>query len=200
MKEWQLAETPDSGPAIMEGQEVVMYVDDLNPEVMAKIAELHNAGKTTEELDAYLLDEEKCDQEQREFIMEQIVAYLKLTTVSETATVQKPQVQPQGSGDGSIAPTPQPQQQPNQPQPPLTPQQRAAITRRQNATAAPKKAGTAEAIKALEEKISLIKLLDGAEVLDIPTGLGKDARELMTAFQKEQQSLIDTYLEKVQKL
>lgn len=200
MKDWQLVETPNSGPAIMDmnTQDTVMYIDDIDPEVIKSICEMYNSGMTIEWISAALANNNGCFTDQREFIMENINAYIKLTTMTEGTVIQEPKINtqdtnPQGDGNGGIQPET------------LTRGQKAAQTRKANAagSSTSKKTGSSvaqDAIKGLEDKIHLIKLLDSAEVIEIPSGMDKTGRELMLEFQKEQQGLIDTYLDKVQKL
>lgn len=198
MKQWQLADTEESGKAIMEENDVVMYIDDLNPEMMAKVVQMHNEGKTIGEISLYLTPGSvDCTQEQHDYIIEQIDAYLKITN--------QPTNQPT---DDKLALTIPTASQRNVPESeiPLTKQQKAALTRKANAAVnnvGKKLSGSTSAqnaIKALEDKIALIRLLDSAEVIDIPTGLDKSGRDILLEFQKEQQTLIDTYLEKVKNL
>ncbi len=216
MKQWELKEVPDSGLAITEEGEVVMYADGLNREVLAKIVEMHNAGKDSAEIDAYLLDEEKCTQDEREFIMENINNYIKLTNVSDTnSEVLQPgtdqgQVSQTGNDSGPLS-QPAPQQPAAQQEPPvvLSPQQRAANTRKANIeknggtgtrrlTDGPaKKPSTSKAIEEFQEKIDLLKVLDGAELLVIPSGLSVTGRNLLIEFQKEQDALVQKYIDLV---
>ncbi len=191
MKQWELAETQESGTAIMEEKNIVMYLDDLDQSIMQSVVNLHNNGKSPEEIEAYLkTNEDIIDETQREFIIENINAYLKLTNMSETQELMEETAKLQG-----VTLT----------EKPLTRGEKAARTRKANAQNKPAKikpgsSNAGIAIKALEDKIQLIKLLDGAEVIEIPSGLEKQGRDLMLEFQKEQQALIDSYLEKVQKL
>ena len=217
MKQWELKEVPDSGLAITEEGEVVMYADDLNREVLAKIVEMHNAGKDSAEIDAYLLDEEKCTQDEREFIMENINNYIKLTNVSDTnSEVLQPgtdggQASQTGNDSGPLS-QPAAQQPGASPEPPvvLSPQQRAANTRKANLeknggaagtrrlTDGPaKKPSTSKAIEEFQEKIDLLKVLDGAELLVIPSGLSVTGRNLLIEFQKEQDALVQKYIDLV---
>ena len=217
MKQWELKEVPDSGLAITEEGEVVMYADDLNREVLAKIVEMHNAGKDSAEIDAYLLDEEKCTQDEREFIMENIINYIKLTNVSDTnSEVLQPgtdggQASQTGNDSGPLS-QPAAQQPGASPEPPvvLSPQQRAANTRKANLeknggaagtrrlTDGPaKKPSTSKAIEEFQEKIDLLKVLDGAELLVIPSGLSVTGRNLLIEFQKEQDALVQKYIDLV---
>ena len=43
--------------------------------VVRHVVEMHNEGKSLREIDTYLLDEGKCTQEEREFIVEEIFKY-----------------------------------------------------------------------------------------------------------------------------
>jgi hypothetical protein len=199
MNQWEIGMPSEDSPAIMEGEEVVMYFDTVNPDVMAKVVELYNAGKPTEDIEAYLLNEDNCDKDQREFIMEQIHAYIKLKNVSDQPVVQ-PAATNEGNGTNAIIAAPG-----TQPIPELTKGQRAAATRKANQLAAKKttpakKTDTVGVIKSLEEKIQLVRVLDATEVPEIPSGISKEARELMVAFQKENEVLVQKYMDKIQKL
>lgn len=193
-------------PNATDGEDVVFYIDDLNPEVVTKVVEMYNADKTTQEIDAYLKDEERCTQDEREFIIEQIANYLKITSVEAsgsvstengavgTLNVSAPNQTPkeEKKGEQVIPPTPPPQQSTPDP---------VVKTRQKRSPVAPsggaKKASAAERVKLYEDKIALIKLLDTAETIEIPTGLGKEARDIMQEFQKEQTEMLAKYLDRV---
>lgn len=189
---WKMS-PEEAGPrAIMNGEEVVMYLDDIPEQIAVKVIVLHNEGKSIEEINAHLEQDNGCFTDQREFIIEQITAYANLT-----------------SGEQPPLPVPQPPAQ--QPEKPMSQQQRAAITRKKNAaakaeqagkgaTAAPKKLTTKDAIKEMEDKIALLKTLDAAPALEIPQGLGKTGRDLMIEFQKEQDALVQKYIGRIQKM
>lgn len=204
MKDWQLVDIIGSSPAIinMNTQDTIMYVDDIDPEVIKSVCEMHNSGMIIEWISEALANNNACFTNQREFIMEQITAYEKLTNMTEGMLEPITTIH-NSNGNGA--------QNQDKPQETLLQQkelsrgEKAAATRKANAAgktgnSISKKQGTVDAIKMLEEKIQLIKLLDAAEVLDIPIGLTKSSRDLMTQFQKEQQDMIDSYLEKVQAL
>lgn len=191
MNQWVFNPEQEGPKAIMDGTEVVMYIDDVPEETAAKVVELHNAGKNPEEIEAYLAQDNGVFTDTREFLMEQINAYVKLT-----------------SGDAGAAPLPAVNNGP-EPEKPLTPQQRAAITRKANAAknapknapaTAPKKGTVKDAIKDMEDKIALLKILDGAPVLEVPPGLGKAGREMMIEYQKEQEALAQKYINRIQKI
>lgn len=198
MNQWIFDPEMESPKAIMDGTEVVMYIDDVPEEIAAKVVELHNEGKTPEEINAYLEQDNGCFTDNREFIMEQITNYIKLS--SGEAPVLVPPAGPQANGGSP------------EPDKPLSPQQRAANTRKENAAKnaaknpAPaaastvKKATVKDAIKDMEDKITLLKTLDSAPALEIPTGLGKAGRELLIEFQKEQEALAQKYITRIQKM
>lgn len=209
MNKWIIAEVPEAGPAVMDAQEVVMYFDDIKPEVMTQVVGLQNNNPEISFLtaiDTYLLDEEKCTQDEREFIMEQLVNYVKLTNVSDNEL--QPGAQPGQQDNGGVQPTitPNPGATP-EPTKELTRGEKAAATRKANQeknggarrlTDGPaKKASTSKAIEEYQEKIDMLKILDSVEVLAIPSGISATNRNMLIEFQKEQEALVQKYIDQV---
>lgn len=197
-----------------ETQDVVMYIDELNPEVVAKIVEMHNEGKTCQEIDAYLTDEPRCTEDEREFITEQLVNYTKLTGEEEKQEVVGATAQPGAEADNASKPLhqPDPSPQPQQQGPDKTEdgkekdkdgkeKVKRGPNSRTRTTGGEKKMSTEDYIKSLQEKIELTRLLDAAtDPFEVPAGLSKSSRELMVAYQEEQEALTEKYINLIQKM
>lgn len=221
MQNWSF--NPDKGEnAVSENDEIVFYIDDLNPEVVAKIVELQNAnpnGDFRTQVDQYLESEDRCSPDEREFVLDQIDNYVKLSQAStddvNNAGPQQPVQQGPGTDPASVVkPEPQPQQPStnanadkgtaSEPQKPATTGNRRGSqtgnrtggTGTGRATAS-KSVTSDELIKQLEDKIALIKLLDKTPEVEVPNGLGKTSREIMVDFQRDFSALKETYMERV---
>jgi hypothetical protein len=203
MKQWSFNPDQESPKAIMCEDDVVMYIDDVPEEIAAKVVELHNEGKSIEDIGEYLANDNGCFTDSREFIMENITNFQKLSEVENN----------QNLTPGAAGSAPHGPQGIQGPEKPLSQQQRAAITRKANAakkleqqggnggkTTVPKKASTKDAIRDLEDKIALLKVLDAAPSLEIPLGIGKAGREIMIEFQKEQDAVVQKYIGRIQKM
>lgn len=229
MNQWKF--NPQEGDnAVSDNDEIVFYIDDLNPEVVAKIVEIQNQGIEIQadfvpQVDAYLAQEDRCSPDEREFVMEQINNYVKINaTPAETIANAQPQ-QPAAQGSPAAEEKPGETQTPQggntggtvnnddagkpgvQQQQPQASQRggnrrgqqaaAGATTTRRTTTGGAKVESTEELIKSLQDKIDLIKLIDTAQIIEVPAGLGKTARDIMTEFQKEQEALKLSYMERV---
>ena len=224
MQKWSF-DPNDGDSAVKENSELVFYIDDLNPEVIAKIVEIQNAnpdGDFRTQVDQYLEGEDKCSPDEREFVLEQIDTYIKLVQATPEEVNNAIPQQPVQQGPGNDTPpfTPAPQATPALQQPAANTnadkgtgeQKPAAQTggrggNRQTGSRATG-AGTSRAagtkstssddlIKQLEDKIALIKLIDKTPDVEVPDGLGKIPREIMVDFQREFNTLKDTFMERV---
>jgi hypothetical protein len=216
MNQWQFnPQEGDKAVSVVGNSEVVFYIDDLNPEVVAKIVEIYNNGNDVAKVDEYLKDEERCTQDEREFIMEQITTFIRLANgespqVTANGGTPAPQPQPQQGGNNEPPFTPdlQPQKQgepesqtPVKPEPPKRTVRRSGTqTPGNNAGTTGKKANPDDVIKQLKEKIQLIEILSASEVPEIPTGLTKASRDIMVEFQERQEQLVAEFMDRIQKM
>jgi hypothetical protein len=200
---------------------VVFYIDDLNPEVIAKIVEIQNAnpdGDFRTQVDEYLANEDRCSPDEREFVLEQIDSYIKLSKASaeevNNATPQQPAHQgpsetpdstggnTAGAGIGTDGGAKQNEKPAGQTggrgsRTGNTGGRTGGSTTR---TSSNRTESAEELIKSLEDKIALIKLLDGVKPVEIPAGLNKTAREIMIDLQREHQTMIAGFMERVKNM
>lgn len=205
--------------------DIVLYVDDINKEVVAKVVELHNKGKSIQDIQKILDKDERVTLDEADFIVEQLIAYEKLSEGSgtqysneNTETVTIP-VEADGTVTiGNVTYTASPgvievkMQVPVQDKP-QTRGEKAAATRKANEGA--KKTGTGgkavsaasviDKLKAQTERAEKLILLVGyVDQLDtstpFPEGLVKDQIELLVKFTREVEKLKGEYINQIQEL
>lgn len=179
-------------------EEVIFYPNDIKSEVVENCLNIYNRIKDIKEVDEYLLNEEDCTSDDREFIIESLTNYINMNT--ETVPQERPEV------EAFINNTPMPQQQANpeaamQAKTETAPEvkQKRQWTRRITDGPATKIGSTSDFIKVMEEKIEMVKILDQVTMPELPGGMTKANRDIMVEFQKEQSALIAKFMEKIQK-
>ena len=86
--------THEGIPAVVDTQdsnEVVFHINDIKPDVIINCLNIFNKVQDIREVNEYLLDEDDCDQDQRDFITEQLAQYAELAykTVETTPTMEE---------------------------------------------------------------------------------------------------------------
>lgn len=74
--------TPEAGDnAISEigTDDIVLYVDDINKDVAHMVVQLHNEGKSIQDIQKILDKDERVTLDEADFIVEQLAAYLKIS-------------------------------------------------------------------------------------------------------------------------
>ena len=196
--------THEGVPAVINtrnNNEVVFYINDIKPDVIANCLNIYNRLQSTKEVEEYLLDEDDCDADQREFIIEQLAQYAFLNTVTPTATII-PIIPTTMEENKVIDPTagmtiPGSVSEPGSPAP--VEKTKRQWTRRITDGNAPIKAqSAADFIKVMQEKIEMAKMLDAIELPEIPASMTKSNRDVMVEFQKEHSQLLVKYMQKIQ--
>jgi hypothetical protein len=186
--------------------EIVFHRNDVDPEVVENCLNIFNRLQSITEVDEYLLNEEKVNSDEREFIIETLAILVK----TETETDMNPETvhQVQGTGIAAFIPGPTISKQ-QTPAPTVTPdptagtaapeRQKRQWTRRITDGGSKPTQSTSEFIKVMEEKIEMVKILDQVSMPELPGGMTKTNRDIMVEFQKEQAALIAKFMERIQK-
>lgn len=192
-------------PAVVDTQdsnELVFYINDIKPDVIVNCLNIFNKVQDIRQVNEYLLDEDDCEEDQRDFIIEQLGQYAELAyrTVETTPTMEENKViettaamtiPGSVSEPGSPAPVVEPT--------PVVDKQKRQWTRRiTDGNPAIKAQSAADFIKVMQEKIEMAKMLDGIELPEIPTSMTKANRDVMIEFQKEHSQLLVKYMQKIQ--
>jgi hypothetical protein len=184
--------------------EIVFHRNDVDPEVVENCLNILNRLQSITEVDEYLLNEEKVNSDEREFIIETLASLI----ITETETDMNPETVHQVPGTGTVA---------IMPEVTTTQAPEASVVQDPKAgTAAPERQkrqwtrrityggskptqSTSEFIKVMEEKIEIVKILDQVSMPELPGGMTKGNRDIMVEFQKEQAALIAKFMERIQK-
>lgn len=184
--------------------EIVFHRNDVDPEVVENCLNIFNRLQSITEVDEYLLNEEKVNSDEREFIIETLASLIK----TETETDMNPETvhQVPGTGTAAIMPEVTTTQAPEASvvQDPKAgtaapERQKRQWTRRITDGASKPTQSTSEFIKVMEEKIEMVKILDQVSMPELPSGMTKGNRDIMVEFQKEQAALIAKFMERIQK-
>ena len=184
--------------------EIVFHRNDVDPEVVENCLNILNRLQSITEVDEYLLNEEKVNSDEREFIIETLAILVK----TETETDMNPETVHQVPGTGTVAIMPEvtttqapeasvvqdPKAGTAAPE-----RQKRQWTRRITDGASKPTQSTSEFIKVMEEKIEMVKILDQVSMPELPGGMTKGNRDIMVEFQKEQAALIAKFMERIQK-
>jgi len=184
--------------------EIVFHRNDVDPEVVENCLNIFNRLQSITEVDEYLLNEEKVNSDEREFIIETLAILVK----TETETDMNPETVHQVPGTGTAAIMPEvtttQAPEPSVVQDPKAgtaapERQKRQWTRRITDGASKPTQSTSEFIKVMEEKIEMVKILDQVSMPELPGGMTKGNRDIMVEFQKEQAALIAKFMERIQK-
>lgn len=185
MKKWLFNPAAGDTTIAAEGtDEIVMYIEDLNKEVVSHIVEMHNTGSSVEEIHKFLDKDLRVTLEESDYVVEQILTFQKLYE-DEESTVIVPEAEVSKE--------------------PAATQEKVTSTRKKREVkaqvAATDKVITPEDyIELLKEKIVLCEVIGGAKLPEIPTGVSKSSRELMIELNKEYKTLINKYMVLIQQM
>jgi len=176
-----------------ETGDVVMYGDDVTPEVLSNVVNIYNQGKSISEIDQYLLDEELCTQDEREFIIENINNYISMENQNQNNQFPNnlDQVTPEATEVSTVMAgtflNPEPVKKKN-------------YQRRMTDGKSPvfKPQSTDDFIKVMQEKIEMARMLDAVVLPEIPGSMTKGNRDIMVEFQKEHAAMVVKYMQKIQ--
>ena len=202
MKNWIYSKGNSAVRCLNKGSmDVVMYVNDVNPDVIAEVVRLYNAGNTLDDIKNYLADEDNCNTDEYEFITEEISNYLKLTKV-ETQTEMENQNQNVSFPDNLEQEDAQVQDNQNNSQPLPEPEKKEKKTYQRRMTdgksPAFKPQSAEDFIKVMQEKIEMARMLDAVTLPEIPSSMTKSNRDIMVEFQKEHAAMVVKYMQKIQ--
>jgi hypothetical protein len=194
--------THEGVPAVIDTQnnnDVVFYINDIKPDVIANCLNIYNRLQSVKEVTEYLLDEDDCDADQREFITEQLAQYAFLNTVTPitpiATTMEENKVIDPTAGIAAVIPgfaT-----EPGSPAP-VEKTKRQWIRRNTDGNAPIKAQSTADFIKVMQEKIEMAKILDTVVLPELPGSMTKANRDIMVEFVKEHSQLVMKYMQKIQ--
>ena len=186
----------DGIPAVIDykTEEVIFYPNDISAEVIENSLNIFNRMRNIREVDEYLLNEENCTSDDREFIIESLTNYINMNTETVNQTVDTI-----GATSGPTTPTVTPSLPKEEAPAVAEPKQKRQWTRRVTDGPAIKISSTSDFIKVMEEKIEMVKILDQVTMPELPGGMTKANRDIMVEFQKEQSALISKFMEKIQK-
>lgn len=194
--------THEGVPAVINTQnnnDVVFYINDIKPDVIANCLNIYNRLQSIKEVTEYLLDEDDCDADQREFITEQLAQYAFLNTVTPitpiATTMEENKVIEPTAAIAAVIPgfaT-----EPGSPAP--VEKTKRQWTRRITDGNAPIKAqSAADFIKIMQEKIEMARMLDTVVLPELPGSMTKTNRDIMVEFVKEHSQLVMKYMQKIQ--
>ena len=193
-KNWLYNE--DNNFIVEEGTgEIVMYGDDISPEVLSKIVEMFNNGKTTDDMDSYIVNDTTCTPEGRDFIMENINAYIKMENQQNNQSPDNlDQVKPSDIIIGTEVPpviitAPESEKKDKR-------VYQRRVTDGRSSTFKPQSAE--DFIKVMQEKIEMARMLDAVTLPEIPGSMTKGNRDIMVEFQKEHAVMVTKYMQKIQ--
>lgn len=183
----------------VETDEVVFYRNDVDPEVVENSLNIFNRLQSVSEVDEYLLNEEKVTSDEREFITE---ALANLITTEKETEMQEPAVTENQNND-AVAGTDVSAVIPGfvtEPIPPAPPAEKPKRQWTRRATDGQPKLtqSTSDFIKAMEEKIEMVKILDQVTMPELPGTMTKSNRDIMVEFQKEHAAMVTKYMQKIQ--
>ena len=204
MNQWQFNPLEDKAISEVADGEIVFYIEDIAPDVICKIVTMHNEEYSIKKIENYLLGELKVTTDEREYLIEQIIAY-------EKTAVDKPIVVYEVSKQQAVV-----DMKPNKEEVdlgavagPIKPEQTDALNpkvdfevkkERKPRKEKVSKIGVEDYKKLLLEKIDLLDYIDSIEVPDLPTELSKSARTILLDFQNEMDSTIEKYMDLIQKM
>ena len=176
-----------------ETGDVVIYGDDVTPEVLSNVVKMYNQGKNITEIDQYLLDEQLCTQDEREFIIENINNYISMENQNQNNQFPNnlDQVTPEATEVSTVMAgtflNPEPVKKKN-------------YQRRMTDGKSPvfKPQSTDDFIKVMQEKIEMARMLDAVVLPEIPGSMTKGNRDIMVEFQKEHAAMVVKYMQKIQ--
>ena len=176
-----------------ETGDVVMYGDDVTPEVLSNVVNMYNQGKNITEIDQYLLDEQLCTQDEREFIIENINNYISMENQNQNNQFPNnlDQVTPEATEVSTVMAgtflNPEPVKKKN-------------YQRRMTDGKSPvfKPQSTDDFIKVMQEKIEMARMLDAVVLPEIPGSMTNGNRDIMVEFQKEHAAMVVKYMQKIQ--
>lgn len=200
----------DGIPAVIDykTEEVIFYPNDISAEVIENSLNIFNRMRNIREVDEYLLNEENCTSDDREFIIESLTNYINMNTETVNQTAET--VETSGPTTPTVTSKPATNevnldcfkaiaQNPNAAMAAPEVKQKRQWTRRVTDGPAMKISSTSDFIKVMEEKIEMVKILDQVTMPELPGGMTKANRDIMVEFQKEQSALISKFMEKIQK-
>ena len=176
-----------------ETGDVVIYGDDVTPEVLSNVVNIYNQGKSISEIDQYLLDEELCTQDEREFIIENINNYISMENQNQNNQFPNnlDQVTPEATEVSTVMGgtflNPEPVKKKNY--------QRRMTDGKSTAF---KPQSTDDFIKVMQEKIEMARMLDAVVLPEISGSMTKGNRDIMVEFQKEHAAMVVKYMQKIQ--
>ena len=188
---------PDTNTIIEEETgDVVMYGDDVTPEVLSNVVFMYNQGKELSEIDQYLLDEELCTQDGREFIIENINNYISMENQNQNE--QFPNNLDQVTSEVTEVSAPAPSESVSATE--TEKKEKKVYQRRMTDGKSPafKPQSTDDFIKVMQEKIEMARMLDAVVLPEIPGSMTKGNRDIMVEFQKEHATMVVKYMQKIQ--
>ena len=157
-----------------------------------------NNGADVKSIKNYLDMEDKCDEDEMDFILEGIEGWISSRETAETV------VEEDGPKNKPV-PIPEPVEPvplPDPLEPRRVDEKPAGVSKVRKQRVAPigKKLSPANLIQQMQEKIKAIQYLEAVELSEIDSELSKDIRDELVAFSKEIDTVVNKYLEIIQGL
>jgi group I intron endonuclease len=181
---------------------IVLYTEDIKPEVIAVVVEKWNAGTSVKDIQKWLYKEaEGVTLDESDYIVEQLESWIKLsgdTGTAEPAVTKAPVVGNQLPDTTEKVEDVKSETQKLMEETAklqgvtLSRGEKAAATRKANQASKPKSAtpgnkavDAKSLVEKMKEQIALIEWIDGAlPAMELPSALSKDAREVLITLQK----------------
>ncbi len=183
-------------------EEVVLYVNDVHPEVISKVVEMHNEEYSNRKIQTMLEGDERVTPDETEYIMEQVEAWDEVQQSQPAVTIA-----PTGDTTGNVvvidaAVVMKLKEEGESPLVPVVERKKRGPNKPSTATTGKKKVSVEnleqsieEQIKALQEKKALIAVLKNVPSIDIPEDLTTAGKKIMVALSIEYRQLVDKYAE-----
>lgn len=212
MKQWQYnPELGDQAISEVETDNVVLYVDDVNPEVITQVVEMHNEEYSLKRIFEHLNNDERVTPDEVEFLMEELEKYEELEkkagtekeapfplNLEEQST--EPKIEKNMAIYGDVAHTNDETIAATQ----LQQEGQTVVSKRGKRgtgnTTGKKKMSLEDMIQEMESKIELAKVFQNIPEIPFPENMSKSARDLMLRFQKEYKELVEKYIVEIQEM
>lgn len=210
MNNWIYAPETDSAITEEGTGDIIMYVEDIHPEIVTEVKEMWNDSCSLAKVEKYLdkeIDGNRLTPDEKEFLMENLQSYyaMKGEGIVITTTVTGPEEQfPNNMDKEEVAKLVKEGVNPLVSDV-VTPVRKAK--KANTATTGKKKLSPEQMMKDLEaqieaikEKQQLVELLMNIQTPEFPENLSTAGRKMMLELSKEHSAMIAKYVEQIQEM
>ena len=212
--QWEFNPAEDKGILECGTDDVVLYIDDIKPEVITYIVNMWNDEvETSEILKTVYKDVDNVSPDEYDYLEQQLVQYEEISS-SKAEPVTKPVIEQKMEDKAVIEPgqmsTGDNREATTKGVSSLTPaEEKTAMletTKRSprgtNKKVATSKLSPADIIESMREKIALVEYIAAIEIADIPAGtkMSKEGREVLISLRNTVDDLKASAIQKIQEL